>query len=157
MYLARVGDGEPGTSRRLRQSSFEEISERLLSLCNTVMYMGGGKILVTTDVRCKKASKIAQCLSSTPFKASTHCILDLAERSGFDNVLLWRVSGSAHTSNATARIEQIYCQLSTFQGCKFRLNVQMVQLLRFNKVECLNQALNDLSELLTMYTTNNLY
>ena len=107
---------EPGTTRRLRRSTFSDVDLALRRWLNICAGLGAKSVPLTMAVLRQRAEEIAANLGVTGFSASAGFVRRWAKRHTLVNISLWGTGGSAAADVEALRqqMEEICSQLEAF-------------------------------------------
>ena len=107
---------EPGTTRRLRRSTFSDVDLELRRWYNICTGLGAKSVPLTMAVLRQRAEEIAANLGVTGFSASAGFVRRWAKRHNLVNISLWGTGGSAaaDVEASRQRMEEIRVQLEAF-------------------------------------------
>jgi len=114
--LPMLSREEPGTTRRLRRSTFSDVDLELRRWYNSCAGLGAESVPLTMEVLRQRAEEIAASLGATGFSASAGFVLRWAKRLNIVHISLWGTGGSAAADLEASRqrMEDIRVQLEAF-------------------------------------------
>jgi len=96
--LPMLSREEPGTTRRLRRSTFSDVDLELRRWYNICAGLGAKSVPLTMEVLRQRAEETAASLGATGFSASAGFVLRWAKRLNIVHISLWGTGGSAACS-----------------------------------------------------------
>jgi len=114
--LRKPSREEPGTTRRLRRSTFSDVDLALRQWLNICAGLEAKSVPITMAVFRQRAEEFAASLGVTGFSASAGFVLRSAKRHNLVNISVWGTGGSAaaDVEASRQRMEEIRAELEAF-------------------------------------------
>jgi len=97
---------EPGTTRRLRRSTFSDVDLALRRWLNNGAGLEAKSVPITMTVLRQRAEEFAASLGVTGFSASAGFVLRWAKRHNLVNISLWGTGGSVAVLGTTTLVRR---------------------------------------------------